>query len=140
MLGLINRVLDKADAGKLPLRLAFGILLIFHGWHKMVDGVGAIAGMLTNAGLPTFIAYGVFAGEVVAPILLILGILTRPSALVVAGTMVVAQLLAAPAGFISLAKTCAWGAEPTAVFFFAALAIALLGSGKYSVMSNPNLR
>lgn len=80
MLGLINRVLDKPDAGKLLLRLAFGILLIFHGWHKMVDGVGAIAGMLTNAGLPTFIAYGVFAGEVIAPVLLILGILTGPSA------------------------------------------------------------
>ncbi|MGK2888981.1 MAG: DoxX family protein [Candidatus Malihini olakiniferum] len=140
MLGLINRVLDKPDAGKLLLRLAFGILLIFHGWHKIVDGVDAIAGMLTNAGLPTFIACGVFAGEVVSPILLILGILTRPSALVVAGTIVVAQFLAAPASFVSLVKTGAWGAEPTAVFFFSALAISMLGSGKYSVMSNPNLR
>lgn len=140
MLGLLNRVLDKPDAGKLLLRISFGVLMIFHGWHKVLAGVGAISGMLESAGLPSFIAYGVYFGEVAAPILLILGILTRPAALVMAGTMVVAQFLAAPAGFVSLAKTGAWGAEPTAVFFFAALAIALLGSGKYSVMSNPNLR
>lgn len=140
MLDSINRVLDKPDFGKLLLRLSFGGLMIFHGWHKVLAGVGGIGGMLEAAGLPSFIAYGVFLGEIVAPILIILGILTRPAALVMAGTMVVAQLLSAPDAFFTLAKTGAWGIEGTAVYFFAGLVIALLGSGRYSVMSNPRLR
>ncbi|WP_369334854.1 DoxX family membrane protein, partial [Vibrio cholerae] len=38
-------------------------------------------------------AYGVLLGEVVAPCLIILGILTRPAALGLAFTMVVAWLM-----------------------------------------------
>ncbi|WP_323129421.1 DoxX family protein, partial [Klebsiella pneumoniae] len=41
-------------------------------------------GLLAAQGLPGFIAYGVLVGEVVAPCLLILGVLTRPAALVLA--------------------------------------------------------
>lgn len=140
MLDTINRVLDKPDCGKLLLRVSFSVLMLLHGWHKVMGGVDGIQGMLANSGLPSFVAYGVYVGEIVAPILIILGILTRPAALVLAGTMVVAQLLAYPAAVFTFTKTGAWGAENTAVFFFAGLAIALLGSGKYSVVSNPRWR
>ncbi|GKW10886.1 MULTISPECIES: DoxX family protein [Pectobacterium] len=143
MLGIldgINRLLDKPDFGKLFLRVSFSVLMLFHGWHKVHGGIGAIEGMLTNAGLPAFIGYGVYAGEVIIPILMILGIFTRPSALIFSFTMLVATLLVHPDGFFTLAKTGAWGVEGTAVFFFAGIAIALLGSGKYSVMSNPRWR
>lgn len=78
MLGIldgINRLLDKPDFGKLFLRVSFSVLMLFHGWHKVHGGIGAIEGMLTNAGLPAFIGYGVYAGEVIIPILMILGIL-----------------------------------------------------------------
>ncbi|WP_409306772.1 DoxX family protein [Pectobacterium sp. B1J-3] len=140
MLDSINRVLDKPDFGKLLLRVSFSVLMLFHGWHKVHGGIGGIEGMLTAAGIPAFVGYGVYVGEVVTPLLMILGILTRPSALIFSSTMVVATLLVHPEGFVSLAKTGAWGVEGTAVFFFAGLAIALLGSGKYSVMSNPRWR
>ncbi|MDY4333793.1 DoxX family protein [Pectobacterium brasiliense] len=143
MLGIldgVNRLLDKPDFGKLFLRVSFSVLMLFHGWHKVHGGIGGIEGMLASAGLPAFIGYGVYVGEVITPILMILGILTRPSALIFSFTMVVATLLVHPDGFITLAKTGAWGVEGTAVFFFAGIAIALLGSGKYSVMSNPRWR
>ncbi|MCV9880034.1 DoxX family protein [Brenneria izbisi] len=140
MLDSINRVLDKPDFGKLLLRLSFSILMLLHGWHKVHNGIGGIEGMLAAAGIPTFVGYGVYVGEVVTPVLMILGILTRPSALIFSFTMVVAALLSNPAGFAMLTKTGAWAVEPAAVFFFAGLAIALLGSGKYSVMSNPRWR
>nr|WP_113867840.1 DoxX family protein [Brenneria salicis]NMN90960.1 putative oxidoreductase [Brenneria salicis ATCC 15712 = DSM 30166]RBP60508.1 putative oxidoreductase [Brenneria salicis ATCC 15712 = DSM 30166]RLM30160.1 GntR family transcriptional regulator [Brenneria salicis ATCC 15712 = DSM 30166] len=139
MLDSINRVLDKPDFGKLLLRLSFSILMLLHGWHKVHNGIGGIEGMLAAAGIPTFVGYGVYVGEVVTPVLMILGILTRPSALIFSFTMVVAAWLY-PAGFTMLAKTGAWAVEPAAVFCFAGLAIALLGSGKYSVMSNPRWR
>ncbi|KML66102.1 DoxX family protein [Pectobacterium peruviense] len=143
MLGIldgVNRLLDKPDFGKLFLRVSFSILMLFHGWHKVHGGIGAIEGMLTSAGLPAFIGYGVYVGEVIIPILMILGIFTRPSALIFSFTMLVATLLVHPGGFVALEKTGAWGVEGTAVFFFAGIAIALLGSGKYSVMSNPRWR
>lgn len=140
MLNALNRVLDRPDSGKLLLRLSFGVLMLLHGVHKLHAGIGGIQGMLSAAGLPAFVGYGVYAGEVVAPILIILGILTRPAALLLSSTMVVAQLLAYPGAVFTLTQTGAWGAETTAVFFFAGLAIALLGSGKYSVASNPRWR
>ncbi|KHN54740.1 DoxX family protein [Pectobacterium fontis] len=140
MLDSINRVLDKPDFGKLFLRVSFSVLMLFHGWHKVHGGIGAIEGMLASAGLPAFVGYGVYVGEVITPILMILGIFTRPSALIFSFTMVVATLLVHPDGFFMLEKTGAWGVEGTAVYFFAGIAIALLGSGKYSVMSNPRWR
>ncbi|WP_437216151.1 DoxX family protein [Pectobacterium sp. LFLA-215] len=143
MLGIldsVNRLLDKPDFGKLFLRVSFSVLMLFHGWHKLHGGIGFIEGMLTNAGLPAFIGYGVYVGEIITPILMILGILTRPAALVFSFTMVVAALLVHSGDFLSLEKTGAWAVEGAAVFFFAGIVIALLGSGKYSVMSNPRWR
>jgi uncharacterized membrane protein YphA (DoxX/SURF4 family) len=72
------------DLGKLLLRLTLGVLTLLHGIAKISAGVGGIAGMLGKAGLPTVLAYGVYAGEVIAPLLLIIGLWTRPAALVVA--------------------------------------------------------
>ncbi|MCA7014415.1 DoxX family protein [Dickeya dadantii] len=140
MLDRINQLLDKPDCGKLVLRLSFSILMLFHGVHKLIGGVGGIQGMLAEHGLPGFIAYGVFMGEVLMPVLMILGILTRPAALIFSSTMVVALLLAEPQALFMLEKTGAWGAEGVAVYFFAGIVIALLGSGKYSVMSDPRWR
>ncbi|MCP6484527.1 DoxX family protein, partial [Klebsiella pneumoniae] len=74
-------------------------------------GVDGISGMLVAKGLPGFIAYGVLVGEVVAPCLLILGILTRPAALVLAFTMIVAWLMVGMGETGSLDKTGAWAIE-----------------------------
>lgn len=83
-----TRLFDRPDAGKLALRLTFGGLMLFHGVAKIQHGVGWIAGALQEQGLPAFIAYGVFVGEILAPILIILGLFTRPAALVYAFTLV----------------------------------------------------
>ena len=89
----VNKTLTHEDFGKLLLRLAVGGLMLFHGMHKLIGGVDGISGMLVAKGLPGFIAYGVLIGEVVAPVLIVLGILTRPAALVLAFTMIVAWLM-----------------------------------------------
>ena len=86
--------------------------------------------------MPGFIAYGVLVGEVVAPCLLILGILTRPAALVLAFTMIVAWLMVGMGETGSLDKTGAWAIENLVYFFIGALAIACLGAGRFSVARN----
>lgn len=121
------------DLGKLILRLALGILILFHGVAKVAGGPGGIVGMVTKAGLPEFLAYGVYAGEVLAPVLIIVGLWTRPAALVIAINMVVAVWLAHMKQLFTLSQSGGWALELQGMFLVAALAIALLGAGRYSL-------
>ncbi len=66
-----------SDLGKLVLRLTLGILLLFHGVSKIRHGVDFIFPALEAHGLPTALAYLSYIGEVLAPILLIVGLWSR---------------------------------------------------------------
>jgi putative oxidoreductase len=120
------------DAGKL-LRAVLAILLLFHGFSKLAGGIGFITGMLEKAGLPGVFGYGVYVGEVVAPLLILAGVFTRPAALVVAINMVVALLLVHTGQFFTMSETGGWALELQGMYLGAALAVALLGAGRYSV-------
>lgn len=133
LLNSVNKMLAHEDFGRLLLRLAVGGLMLFHGLHKLIGGVDGIAGMLVAKGLPGFVAYGVLVGEVICPVLIVLGILTRPAALALAFTMVVAWLMVGIANTGALDKTGAWAIESLVYFFIGALAVAFLGAGRYSL-------
>ncbi len=135
-----NSILAHEDIGKLLLRFAVGGLMLFHGLHKLFDGIDGIRGMLVAQGLPGFIAYGVLIGEVVVPVLIIVGILTRPAALVLSFTMLVAWLMVGINNTWMLDKTGAWAIENIAYFFIGGLAIAFLGAGRYSLARDPAWR
>src|SRR5690606_42129680 len=81
------------DLAKLLLRLVLGILILFHGWATLRGGVGGIEAMLAMRGLPAFLAWGVYMGEVLAQILLILGIFTRIGAALSVSQLPVAMYL-----------------------------------------------
>jgi putative oxidoreductase len=121
------------DAGKLVLRLTVGILVLMHGIAKLLNGIGPIEGMLVARGMPAFVAWGAYIGEVLAPLLLIIGIYTRAAAAIVMVNMIVAIALAHSAEFFQLGKTGGWSLELQGMFLFGALAIVLLGAGRYSV-------
>lgn len=121
------------DAGKLVLRLSVGILMLFHGLFKLANGIGGIQGMVAGAGLPGFFAYGVFVGELIAPILLILGLWTRPAALLIAINMVVAILLVHMGQLGQFTNNGGWQLELQGLFLFGALSIALMGGGRYGL-------
>lgn len=128
-----NRLVSRPDAGRLLLRLTFGILVIFHGVAKISHGTQWISELLESKGLPGFIAWGVFAGEIIAPALIILGYMTRPAALIYAINILIATLLAGMDKFFTLTKVGAWGLETEALFFFGAVCIMLIGPGRYSI-------
>lgn len=121
------------DMGKLVLRLSVGVLMLLHGIFKLQNGVGGIAGMLGSQGLPGFLAYGVYLGEVVGPVLVIIGLYTRVGAILIIGNMLVALALAHSQELFSLGSMGGWALELQGMFLFGAVAIALLGAGKYSV-------
>ena len=125
---------DKCeDTGKLILRLAAGGLLLFHGVSKMQHGVDWMTPMLAGAGLPGFIRYGVYVGEVVAPILIIAGIFSRPAGLVMAFNLVMAVLLAHRDAIFTLNQGGGWAIELEMFYALAGVAIWCLGAGRYSV-------
>jgi putative oxidoreductase len=124
---------SSEDSGKLLLRAVLAILLLFHGVSKLSGGIAPIIGMVEKAGLPGAFGYLVYIGEVVAPLLILVGVFTRPAALVVAVNMVVALLLAHTSQFFTMGPTGGWALELQAMFLAGALAVALLGAGRYSL-------
>ena len=133
LLNFIDRILAKPDLGKLVLRVSFAFLFLLHGIHKVTGGTEFIQGLLVDHGLPAFVAYGVYLGEVVAPILMIIGLYTRLASVVVAGTCLMVIYLLNMGDLFALNKFGAWAVEGIGVYLFASIAIMFLGSGKYAL-------
>lgn len=121
------------DAGKLLLRVAIGVLVLLHGIFKLSAGVGFIAGMLAKSGLPGGLAYLVYVGEIVAPVLLIIGLYTRPAAAIVAINMLVAIWLVHRKDLGALNGQGGWALELQGMFLFAAIALAFTGGGRFGL-------
>ena len=125
---------NQEDIAKLLLRMTVGIFILFHGIYKVIHGLGGVKSMLSNAGIPEFLAYGVYVGELIAPIFIILGLYARVASLVLALNMLMAMFLAYGFSF-SLAKYGGLAMESPLMFFVMAILIFLFGSGKYGVNS-----
>jgi putative oxidoreductase len=128
--------MEKAsnDIAKLLLRLTVGGLMMFHGISKLINGIPWLGPVVTGAGLPEFIKYGVFFGEVVGPLLLILGYRTRIGALLVVTDMLFALFLAHRQQIFSIGQAGGWAIELPAFFLFASLAVFFAGGGRFSLV------
>jgi len=121
-----------ADVGLLVLRLGFGLgFVYFHGWSKLTGGPeswAAVGSSVEHLGIgfghTTFGFMAAFA-EAVGGLLIAVGFLFRPMALLLAATMVVAW-----------ARHVLTGSGTPAHAFknlWVALGLALIGPGRYSV-------
>lgn len=128
----------NGDIGLLIWRVSLGGMMLMHGISKLIGGLGWLKGMLLGMGLPSFIAYGVLVGEVLAPILLMLGWKTRIAAAVMAFNMVIAVAMVHGDGIFAIGKTGGWSIELPALYFFGALLFVFTGAGKYALdRTNP---
>jgi len=125
----------NADVGQLILRLSVGGLMLFHGVSKLMHpaSLDFISGMLAGNGLPAILAYGVYIGEVVAPLMIIAGFKARLGGLILLINMLFALLLAHRGDFFSLSEHGGWMIELQMFYLLSALAIVFLGSGKFAV-------
>jgi putative oxidoreductase len=127
---------DKAslqDWGKLFLRLSVGGLMLFHGVDKLLNGIGGIEQMVVDHGLPAELAYGVYVGEILAPLAILLGVLVRLSSLVVVINMAVAIGLAHTGDLLELGAHGEWALETPAMYLLGALALSFLGGGRLAL-------
>lgn len=121
------------DSGKLILRLTLGFLILLHGIGKLRSGIDWIGPMLESSGLPAFFRYGVYFGELVAPALVIAGFYTRLGAWLIAVNMLFAIGLAHWDELFVIGKSGGLAIEKQYMFFFSAIALALIGGGRYGV-------
>ncbi|WP_196889998.1 DoxX family protein [Aureivirga sp. CE67] len=124
------------NLGLLILRLTVGVLMLLHGIAKVSHGVKFIEGQLAAKNLPEFLAYGVYVGEILAPIFIIFGIMTRLSALVLIINCIVAALLFHANEIFSLSQHGGWAIENLGLYTLGALVLYFTGGGKYSIKSN----
>ncbi len=127
----------RADLGLFIVRAFAGVAMALgHGWSKLVrEGsigpseafVQGIEGM--GFPMPLVAAWAAGLSELLGGALMAIGLLTRPAALAVAGTMAVAA-------FKVHANDPLWGASPSKEFALLYLAVALLvflaGPGRIS--------
>jgi putative oxidoreductase len=120
------------DLGKLLLRLAVGGLMLFHGIAKL-KGISGVSDLLKANGLPDWLAYGVYAGELLAPVLVLIGFWTRPAAFVIAIDMGFALWLMHRNDFMKLNEFGGWAVELEMFYLVGALALCFLGAGRIGV-------
>lgn len=126
-------MLDNADLGKLLVRLAVGGLLLFHGIAKLFHGIDFIEGLLASHNLPTMLAYGVYIGEILAPLMVIVGYQTRIGAVLIVINMIIAIVLAHTHELLALSRNGGLALELQLFFLINALAVIFLGPGKYKL-------
>ena len=123
------------NLGKLILRLTVGMLILLHGIFKLLhpESLDSISKMLAAIHLPRPIAYGVFVGEVIAPLMVILGLYSRLGGLLIFGNMVFALMLAHRTQLFTLTANGGWALELKGFYLFSGLAVLFLGSGRLAL-------
>ena len=133
----LENLLEKKlsdDMGKIILRFTLGFLMVLHGYSKLVNGIVGIIMRLVNDGFPELLAYGVYVGEIIAPIMIIMGLFTRISSAIYAFTMFFAIYIAHSSDVFTINEKSGGSViELQLLFMFGAIALMFLGAGKYSV-------
>ena len=129
-----NNFWTNTDIGLLIMRLALGGIIFFHGFHKISHGVANQFQLLASNGIPGPFIYFVYLSEVVAPVLIVLGILTRISNLAIVATMIVVfYVLPFPIG---LDQHGAMNIESQLYFLLLPIALFFTGPGRYRLWKN----
>lgn len=130
-----NSFWTDSDIGFLIIRVTAGGLLLFHGIHKLQTGLEEQMGMIAAKGIPTFFMYFVYVSEVLAPVLIILGIFTRLSAASIVVTILVV-LYVVPFPVFVLGEHGELMAETHLFYLLVPLALCFTGPGRFSVRPN----
>lgn len=110
------------------LAFSLGFLLLFHGVDKVLHGTEFITQMLNDANVPyaKYVTWGVFIGEVLAPIMLIIGRYIKLAGLIIAFNMLAAIILAHKDSIFTLSEHGGWSIELQVLYLVAALSLVFL--------------
>lgn len=120
----------QVDLALLVIRVVAGIIFMVHGWQKVEMGIGNVAGFFGNVGapLPSLTAPLVTALEFGGGAAIVIGLLTRPLAAMLAFDMFMATMLVHRANGFSGQG----GMEFTTLLCATAIALVIAGAGGLS--------
>ncbi|MFA9191478.1 DoxX family protein [Flavobacterium sp. FZUC8N2.13] len=124
----------NTSLGLLILRIALGVLMLLHGIAK-IGNTSFIGGMLTERGLPSFLSYGVYITEIVAPILILVGFRTRLAAAVYVFGALFALFLVHAAQLFLLNQNGGWELELLGLYIAGGITLFFTGGGKTAISS-----
>lgn len=131
---ILVKPLVSVSTGLLLLRVVLGIVFIAHGAQKLLGwfgghGLEGTVGFMATMGIPAFLAYIAIFTEFFGGLAVLFGLLTRPAALGILITMLVAIFKVHLAGGFFAPN----GIEYQLTLAVISLTIFLLGAGKYSI-------
>lgn len=133
-----NIKIANVDLGILVLRVSIGGLMLFHGIAKIINGHGAVKGILAQNGWPEFLWLGVPVTEIIAPLLLILGVFTRLSGLGIVVVMICTLFLAFGWSAFAIGEYGGLVAELNLLYLGGGLTLFFTGGGKYRIYTSKN--
>lgn len=119
------------DLGFLVLRIILGVCVLMHGIYKLSHGILGVESMIVSAGLPQWLSYGVYVGEILAPMMIIFGVATRLGALFLLINSAVILYVAHGANLFALSKFGGFSAEIVFLYIAGALCLIFCGGGRY---------
>jgi len=129
----LNSLSNYKNSGLLLLRIGLGIMMIIHGYPKIIAGPEAwasIGGSMSYIGinfLPTFWGFMAAFSETVGGLFFLIGFLYRPACILLAFTMFIA-------GYMHLAQDHGLSQASHALeLMFVFLGLISIGPGKYSI-------
>jgi putative oxidoreductase len=126
----------KQHIGLLIIRIGISFTMLIYGITKLIYGIDFINDVFTQHGLPSFFGYGIFIGEIIAPILIILGFRTKLAGLVFAINCLAAILMVQLPNLLKLNEFGGWAIGPIFIYMIFGVALIFTGAGKYAVSVN----
>ncbi|MES2948092.1 MAG: DoxX family protein [Pseudomonadota bacterium] len=129
---------NHADYGITLLRVSLGVIWIAHALLKLlVFTLPGTAQFFDSIGYPGFLAYPVFAVELVGGVALVLGVYARQVALALVPVMAVAASVHFGNGWVHTSPNGGW--EYPVFLIVASVALWLLGDGALAVRRSTRL-
>lgn len=120
----------------LLFRVSIPFTMLIYGIDKITNGTGFIGSLLDAYNLPSFFVYGVFIGEIVAPLMLVLGYRSRLAGLLFAFNCLLAILMAQIQHIFTLNQYGGWTLDLLFIYLVAGVAFYFSGAGKHAISTS----
>lgn len=124
------------NIGLLLLRVSIAFTMLIYGLTKLINGIEGIKAVVVNSGLPALLGYGIFIGEILAPILIIVGYRTRIAGVVFTINCLMAIILVQLPNLLKLNESGGWQIGLLVIYTVFGLSMFLIGAGQYALSSN----
>jgi len=124
------------NLGIFILRLTIPFTMLIYGINKVIEGTGFIGSLLEQYGLPKMMANGVFIGEIVAPLMLMIGFRARLAGLIFSFNCLLAIVMAQTQNIFKLNEFGGWSLDLLFIYLITGIVFFVSGAGKYALSTS----